>query len=59
MSEPIASVILCTRNPRAGVFAGVLSALATQTLPHDRWEAIVLDNGSEPPVAIPADMKQP
>jgi glycosyltransferase involved in cell wall biosynthesis len=59
MSEPIVSVILCTRNPRAGVFAGVLSALATQTLPHDRWEAIVVDNGSEPPVAIPADVKQP
>lgn len=59
MSEPIVSVILCTRNPRAEVFARVLAALATQTLPHDRWEVIVVDNGSEPAVAIPADWKQP
>jgi glycosyltransferase involved in cell wall biosynthesis len=45
------SVILCTRNPRLAVLERALRHLAAQTLPHDRWEALLVDNGSEPPLA--------
>jgi glycosyltransferase involved in cell wall biosynthesis len=30
----------------------VLASLAAQTLSQDRWELVVVDNGSEPPVAV-------
>jgi glycosyltransferase involved in cell wall biosynthesis/lysophospholipase L1-like esterase len=49
------SVVICTRNPRPEVFARVLRCLATQTLPGDRWEAIVVDNGSRPRLAVAAN----
>jgi glycosyltransferase involved in cell wall biosynthesis len=45
------SVILCTRNPRPEVLERVIRHLSAQTLPHDQWEVILVDNGSEPPVA--------
>lgn len=48
------SVILCTRNPRRAVLHRVLSSLAAQTLPKDRWELIVVDNASEPPLVLGA-----
>ena len=57
--SPALSVIICTRNPKPLVLRRVLEYLSGQTLPHARWEAILVDNGSEPPVAIPADWQQP
>ncbi|MGB8853830.1 MAG: glycosyltransferase [Pirellulales bacterium] len=51
---PVISVVVCTRNPEPDTFARVLECLALQTLPKDRWELVVIDNGSKPPVVIPA-----
>lgn len=48
------TVIICTRNPRPVVFERVFGRLAEQTLPADRRETIVVDNGSKPPVAFAA-----
>lgn len=47
------SVVICTRNPEPGTFARTLECLARQTLPVDRWELVVIDNGSIPPVMLP------
>lgn len=50
---PVASVVIPTRNrPRAVV--GCLDALAVQTLPAGAFEAVVVDDGSEPPLALDA-----
>lgn len=46
------SVILCTRNPRRAVLDRVLARLSAQTLPQNRWKVVVVDNGSEPPLAL-------
>ncbi|MFM8497707.1 MAG: glycosyltransferase, partial [Planctomycetia bacterium] len=51
-SIPAISVVVCTRNPRATVFRRVLDCLAAQAFPAAHWELIVVDNGSEPPVAV-------
>lgn len=51
MSAPELSVIICTHNPRPDYFARVLAALAAQTLSRERWEFLVIDNGSSTPVA--------
>lgn len=51
MNRPLVSVILCTRNPRPDVLRRVVEHLAAQTLPRDRWEPILVDNGSQPAVA--------
>lgn len=47
-----ASVIICTRNPKAAVFSRVLAALSAQTLAPADWELVVIDNGSTPAVVI-------
>lgn len=52
MPELTLSVVLCTRNPRRPVLERVLARLAAQTLPADRWELLVVDNASEPALAI-------
>lgn len=44
------SVILCTHNPRADYLAATLDALRAQTLPRDRWELLIIDNASAPPL---------
>jgi glycosyltransferase involved in cell wall biosynthesis len=49
-TRPDLSVILCTYNPRAEVLVQVLDALRDQTLPRARWELIVVDNNSDPPL---------
>jgi glycosyltransferase involved in cell wall biosynthesis len=46
-----ASVIICAHNPRADYFARVLDGLRHQTLPLDRWELLIVDNASRPPLA--------
>lgn len=51
MDCPLLSVILCTRNPRPLILRRVFEHLGAQTLAADAWEAIVVDNGSQPPVA--------
>lgn len=45
------SVILPTRNPHRGRLDRTLAGLAAQSLPRDEWELLVVDNGSEPPLA--------
>lgn len=41
------TVIICAHNPRPEYLAQVLSALKAQTLPDDRWELLLIDNGSD------------
>ena len=45
------SVIICTHNPRADYMPRALAALAAQTLAHDAWELLIIDNCSTEPVA--------
>lgn len=45
------SAVTCTRNPRPEIFERTLQSLASQTLPRDRWECLVVDNASDRPVA--------
>jgi glycosyltransferase involved in cell wall biosynthesis len=44
------SVVICTHNPRREYFTRVLEALKNQSLPYDRWELLLIDNTSTPPV---------
>jgi len=41
------SVCLCTLNPHTDSLLKVINALHCQTLSSDRWELIIVDNGSE------------
>lgn len=50
--KPELSVLVCTHNPDAARLGRVLDALRAQTLPTDRWELIIIDNASAPPVAV-------
>jgi glycosyltransferase involved in cell wall biosynthesis len=45
------SVILCTHNPRRDYLARALAALRAQTLDRRRWEFLLVDNASTPPLA--------
>jgi glycosyltransferase involved in cell wall biosynthesis len=56
VSAPELSVVVCTRNPRAAYLERVLAALRAQTLAADRWELVVIDNASEPPLASRLDL---
>jgi glycosyltransferase involved in cell wall biosynthesis len=47
---PELSVILCTHNPRRDVLKLVLESLSKQTLGRQRWEFIIVDNLSNPPL---------
>jgi glycosyltransferase involved in cell wall biosynthesis len=51
--SPLVSVILCTRNPEPGTLAWALDSLKSQTLSAECFEVIVVDNGSDPPLAAP------
>lgn len=51
--KPDASVVVPTHNRPAGL-AALLGALRAQTLDRERFEVIVVDDGSEPAVAAPA-----
>ena len=48
---PEITVVICTFNPRPDYLARVLDSLRTQTLPTERWELILVDNASTPPLA--------
>ena len=50
MKCPLASVVIPTRNRHKAV-ESCLDALAAQTLPPGSFEVIVVDDGSEPPLA--------
>lgn len=50
------SVIICTRNPRGDFLDDVLAALERQTLSRDRWELLIIDNGSSTPLAGTLDL---
>jgi len=45
------TVAICTHNPKDAFLGRTLDGLKQQTLPHLRWELLVIDNNSEPPVA--------
>src|SRR5437867_1570833 len=45
MASPLVSVIVCTYN-RAALLASCLESLVAQTLAAERYEIIVVDNGS-------------
>ena len=44
------SVVICTYNPRKVVLEKALQALRIQTLPHEHWELLIIDNNSADPV---------
>lgn len=43
----LVSVILCTHNPRKEVLQQTLDGLKRQTLDHEQWELLLIDNGSK------------
>ena len=45
------SVVLCTHNPRPDYFSRVLASLRGQSLPHEQWEFLLVDNASEQPLS--------
>lgn len=45
-----ATVVICTHNARPAYFRRCLDALAGQQLAKDRWDLLVVDNRSDPPV---------
>ena len=56
-SDPIdITVCLCTHNPRPDWVRQVLAALAAQSLDQRRWELLIIDNRSEPPLADLVDI---
>ncbi|PAW79855.1 MAG: hypothetical protein B9S32_00565 [Verrucomicrobia bacterium Tous-C9LFEB] len=54
---PELSVILSTHNPRPDHLEATLRGLAAQTLPRERWELLIVDSASTPPLA--ADRARP
>jgi glycosyltransferase involved in cell wall biosynthesis len=50
------SVIICTHNPRWDYLRRALDALRDQSLPTDRWELLLVDNGSDVPVGEQSDL---
>ena len=53
---PNLSVIICTHNPRPDFLRRVLEGLKAQTLPKERWELLLIDNGSKDPLAMKWDL---
>jgi Glycosyl transferase family 2 len=51
MTLPALSVIVCTHNPRPEYLESAMAGLAAQTLPRERWELVLVDNASKPPVS--------
>ena len=50
------SVLICTHNPDLERLQRVFTALDQQTMSKDRWECIVIDNCSEPPLSGRVDI---
>ena len=53
--QPI-SVIICSLNPRSDYLRRVLDSLQGQTLPASKWELLLVDNGSDYPLADSWDL---
>ena len=56
MPETVASVIVCTHNPRPDYLRRVIDALAAQTLSTLRWELLLVDNASADPLCGRCDV---
>lgn len=52
----LATVLICTHNPRLPILARVLNALKAQTEPARNWELLIVDNCSPTPVAAMIDV---
>ena len=50
------AVLVCTHNPRRDYLERTLNALRAQSLPAERWELLVVDNASDPPLAGNLDL---
>jgi glycosyltransferase involved in cell wall biosynthesis len=50
------SVIICSHNPRPDYLQRTLDALQAQTLVKDRWELLLIDNASKPPLKSSLDI---
>ncbi len=50
----VLSVVIPAHSPHAGRLARTLDGLSAQTLPAGRWETIVVDNASVPPLSLSA-----
>src|SRR5262245_38916179 len=53
---PEVSVIICSHNPKPDYLRRTLDALRAQTLLKDRWELLLVDNASKPPLASSLDI---
>jgi glycosyltransferase involved in cell wall biosynthesis len=51
-----ASVIVCSHNPRPENLRHTLNSLKLQLLQVDRWELILVDNASVPPISDSSDL---
>ncbi|MCB1120446.1 MAG: glycosyltransferase family 2 protein [Verrucomicrobiae bacterium] len=52
----VLSVILCTHNPRRDYLDRTLAALQTQSYDKGKWELLVIDNDSHPPLREGLDL---
>jgi glycosyltransferase involved in cell wall biosynthesis len=53
---PLVSVVLCTHNPRRDYFERTLAGLQEQTLRYEKWELLIIDNASVPPLLNRMDL---
>jgi len=56
MSQIKITVALCTHNPRLDYLERTLEGVRKQTLSHDQWEFILIDNNSQPPMQGRVDL---
>lgn len=49
-APPAISVLLTTHNPHLGRLTRTLQGLSEQSLPPERWELVIVDNASDPPL---------
>ena len=50
------SVVICTHNPHEDFLSRTLDGMRAQTLAQNQWELIMVDNGSEIPIAQKFDL---
>ena len=55
-TQPTISVLLCTHRPDAARLRATLDGLRSQTLPHQAWELLVIDNACTPPLDLAGDI---
>jgi glycosyltransferase involved in cell wall biosynthesis len=52
----LATILICTHNPRMQTFARALAALKAQAEPANSWELLIIDNCSREPLAGKLDL---